>query len=135
MTDSPKPDVSQPQNVDEIRLLDSFHRISRSMLVSMDRDVILDTMCREIVHAGILRSLMVALVDEKKREVRVVKGYVRTLSDQIRDRSDDFSELVYGLDDENITAEVARTGTMQVIDGWDRAIVKCGVWRLDQAAT
>ncbi|MBT5873025.1 MAG: PAS domain S-box protein [Candidatus Latescibacteria bacterium] len=119
MTDSPKPDVSQPQNVDEIRLLDSFHRISRSMLVSMDRDVILDTMCREIVHAGILRSLMVALVDEKKREVRVVKGYVRTLSDQIRDRSDDFSELVYGLDDENITAEVARTGTMQVIDGWD----------------
>lgn len=119
MTDSPKLDASRSQNVDEIRLLESFHRISRSMLVSMDRDVVLDTMCREIVHAGILRSLMVALVDEEKQEVRVVKGYVRTRSDRIMDRSDDFSGLVYSLDDHNITAEVARTGTMQVIEGWD----------------
>ena len=106
------------------RLLAAFHQIGQVTLSSLDLEHILDTLARQVVEAGIFRSLMVALVEEKTHTVRVVKTLTRSIEGGVpRIESGAggkiVARLVYGLDDDNITAEVARTGEMQVIEGWD----------------
>jgi PAS domain S-box-containing protein len=83
------------------RLLAAYHIIGQAILSSLTLEQVLDKLPQQILAAGIFRSLMVALVDEANRRVQVLRS---------------FSSYI---DDVNVIAEVARTGDMQVIDGWD----------------
>ena len=108
------------------RLLNAFQRIGQVTLASLDMEQIVDRLAQELVRAGIFRSLMVALVDNDTRSVEVVRTFRCQMDENevpipgsVIERTQDLKGLRYGLDDENITAEVARTGQMQVVDGWD----------------
>ena len=99
------------------RLLRVFHEIGKVVVSSLDLSTVLDSFSREVVVAGIFRSLMVALVDAEARSVEVVRalgpkpggdeGEVAPFEKPLGWR--------YGLDDPNVTAEVARTGEVVVI--------------------
>ncbi|MFT7693374.1 MAG: PAS domain S-box-containing protein [Candidatus Latescibacterota bacterium] len=107
---------------DRDRLLLSLQKSERAILASLNRDDILDNLAREITAVGIFESLMVALVDRERHEVEVVRSYVCRIENGRSVPIISPSESIgirYDLDDENITAEVARTGRMQVIEEWD----------------
>jgi hypothetical protein len=130
---------------DRERLLDEIRRIGSATLASLDLDHVLDTLAEQVVRAGILRSLMVALVDHEERTVRVVRNFLSfegryeegvgrvrpggpiTSSPTVARRDGErlvFTDerivgAVYDLDDDNITPTVARTGQLTVIDGAD----------------
>lgn len=56
------------------RLILAFHQIGQTILSSLDLDQILDDLAQQIVHVGIFRSLMVALVHEDTHSVRMVRS-------------------------------------------------------------
>ena len=103
------------------RLLHALTDVERTLLSPLDSDKILDRLVDQVVSAGIFETLMVALVDHNQSQVEVVrsvicevvKGKPVPLHRQAK------MGLVYDLSDANITAEVARTGSIQVIDEWD----------------
>jgi signal transduction histidine kinase len=105
------------------RLLTAFHETGKVLLTALDPDAILDALSLQVIEAGVFRSITIALVDEDAHRVRVVRSYIR------HRRADGMwtpvqqtelsSGIDYDLDDENITAQVARTGAMEVIEGWD----------------
>jgi PAS domain S-box-containing protein len=99
------------------RLLTAFQKIGQTTLSSLCVDQILERLARQILEAGIFRSLMVARVDERTKTVEVVENTFR--GNPIIDEKKKAVGLRYNLDDDNITAEVARTGKMQVIEEWD----------------
>jgi PAS domain S-box-containing protein len=110
------------------RLLAAFHRIGQIILASLDLEQILDNLAKQVVEAGIFRSLMVALVDEKTQSVEVVRSFVCISENgvlvpgrSIRSVSltQNTERLRYALGDDNITAVTARTGEMQVIEDWN----------------
>ena len=111
--------------VERDRLLYAFQEIGKAILASLDRDQILDTLARQVVRAGIFRSVMIALVDQKTRSVEVVRNLVcqvvdgRAVPNSPVEAKDDLVGLRYSLDDDNITAEVARSGHLQVLIDWD----------------
>ena len=107
------------------RLMIAFQRIAQVASSSLRQDEVLDGLAREIFTAGTFRSLMIALVDEATRTVEVVRSLI---SEPFRlvavagmeSRPDGVGVGArYDLDDKNITAEVARTGEMEVIVEWD----------------
>lgn len=93
------------------------------MLASLDLEVILETISREIVRAGIFRSLVLAMVHEKSHSVEVVHCFVHALNSKgevipgaaLR-ASDNVAGLRYDLDDPNIMSEVTRTEKMVITD-------------------
>ena len=103
------------------RLLTAYYHISQAMMASLDRKKILDALVVEVLQASIFRSLMVALVDHTAQRVEIAQsvnlkdidknGHIKYKSDVVG--------ISYPLDDDNITAVVARTGEMQVIEEWD----------------
>ena len=129
------------------RLLMAYNDMAQVIASSLDPDQVLDSLAQQIVGAGVFRSLMIAMVDHEAQQVEVVRNYL-SLRDGAEggDLSPD-ERLVpggvltptpaylkpedtvtqnerivgtkYSLDDDNVTAEVARTGEMMVIDGWD----------------
>ena len=108
------------------RLLTAFSDIAQATLSSLDLGSILDNLARPIVSVGIFRSLMIALVDEQTQTVEVIRNYAckqdklgRPIPGQLVAPRGDVIGLRYSLDEDNITAEVARTGKMQVIKDWD----------------
>ena len=107
---------------DRDRLLLSLQKSERAILASLNRDEILDNLAHEIAAVGIFESLMVALVDRKRHQVEVVRSFVCRVENgrsvPIVTPSGAMG-LRYDLDDDNITAEVARTGVMQIIEEWD----------------
>jgi PAS domain S-box-containing protein len=112
--------------IEKNRLLESYHRISLAMRLSLDLNEVLDKVSVEIIESGIFRSLMVALVDHKNHTVNVVRSVARHHVDgqpQPRFRSDVIG-IQYDLNDENITAEVARTGKLKMIEEWDKRFDK-----------
>lgn len=110
------------------RLLAAFHRIGQITLASLDLEQILDGLAKQVVEAGIFRSLMVALVDEETQSVEVVRCFVCMTEHGVVVpgqligsvyQKQNMKGLRYALDDDNITAVTARTGEMQIIKGWD----------------
>ncbi len=113
------------------RQLRSYHEIAQVILSSFDLDHILDNLSRRIIEAGILRSAMVALVDHDKHEVEVVRSF-RLDQDYEHLRHDldlkpgELAKYLqeedavigfrYDLDDKNVTAVVAKTGKLHIID-------------------
>ena len=119
--------VEQARKLDEsLQLLSAFRTVGQLVLASLDVEVILETIAREIVKAGIFRSLTLALVDERSHTVEVVQSYLHAVDPDgavipgsaLR-ASSDVVGLSYDLDDDNIMAEVARTGELIVTDGDD----------------
>lgn len=126
-------------------MLMALRRIGSATLESLDLDHVLDTLAQQVVHAGIFRSLMVALVDHRNHVVRVARNYLSfdgsyeegighvrpgaeiTPSPTVARRQGGrlvFSDqriigTTYDLEDDNITPTVARTGELTVIDGAD----------------
>ena len=108
-------------------LLDAFHQIGQITSSSLDVDQILDRLAEQIIVSGTFRSLMVAVVEEETHSVKVARHVNgQDAEGQILPRPlvhrPDALGLVYGLDDDNITAQVARTGQMQVIEEWDERL-------------
>lgn len=103
--------------VEKQRLLDAFHHIGEATIATFEIDQIQNILVKEIVQAGIFRSLTMAIIDHQQRTVCVVKTLVRR-SVGIVDISEE-TDLTYHLDDPNIIAETARLGEMQVVEGWD----------------
>ena len=107
------------------RLVSAFERIAVAASSSLRMDDILDRLAQEIFEAGVFRSLMIALVDEATRTVEVVRGVVSkpfsavAVAGAMTQQVDNGVGIRYGLDDKNITAEVARMGEMRVIVEWD----------------
>ena len=108
------------------RLLAAFHQIGQIILASLDLEQILGSLAKQVLEAGIFRSLMVALVDEDTQSVEVVRSFVCIAESgavvpgqSIQSVPVNTKGLRYALDDANITAVTARTGKMQVIKGWD----------------
>ncbi len=110
------------------RLLAGMHETGKVLLGSLDRDHILDILALQIIQAGIFRGLMVALVDDDRNKVRVARSFNRKRDEsgkwRLVDPRLDIVGIEYDLDDDNVTAEVARTGRMVVIDGWDQRFDK-----------
>ncbi|MCH8293158.1 PAS domain-containing protein, partial [Candidatus Poribacteria bacterium] len=108
------------------RLLSAFTDIAQTTLSSLNLDEILNNLAQPIVQAGIFRSLMIALVDEHTQIVEVVRDYACEhdkagvpIPGRLVAPNKAVIGIRYSLDDDNITAEVARTGKMRVIKGWD----------------
>ncbi|MCK5329399.1 MAG: PAS domain S-box protein, partial [Candidatus Latescibacteria bacterium] len=106
------------------RLLSAFSQIGQVVLSSLELDQMLDALGSQILEAGIFPSLMIALVEEESRSVEVVRNMNRLhgatiRTSNIRTSDYDVTGLRYDLDENNITAEVAHTGEIQVIEGWD----------------
>ncbi|MBI2951604.1 response regulator [bacterium] len=101
------------------RLLNSFHRAAQTILSPLDPAQILDNLAKQIVEAGIFRSLMVALVDEGAKRVEISRGLWRDPDGHILWNPQQMVGASYALEDDNITAQVARTGEMQVVEEWD----------------
>ncbi|MDA0337865.1 MAG: PAS domain-containing protein, partial [bacterium] len=119
--------VEQARQLEQsLQLLATFRTIGHLVLASLDLEVILETIAREIVKAGIFRSVTLSLVDEESHSVEVVRSFVHELSSEgevvagsaLR-ASANVVGLRYDLDDPNIMAEVARTGELIVTTGDD----------------
>lgn len=114
--------ITNEELAEKNRLLTAYNHISQTIMASLEREKVLDALVVEVIQAGIFRSLMVALVDHTAQTVEVVRSVNKENIDangQIMVKSD-IEGLTYSLDDDNITAEVARTGEMQIIEEWDK---------------
>ncbi|MBT3346506.1 MAG: PAS domain S-box protein [Gemmatimonadetes bacterium] len=100
------------------RLLAAYHLIGRLILKPLVLDEIMDTMVQQIVKVGIFRSLTFAIVDAEARLVLPRLTLSRRGDGEfIWDRYDNR----YDLDDSpDIMAEVARSGRIEVIEGFDK---------------
>ena len=114
------------------RLLTASHELGELILSPLDLDQVLDNLAEQIVAGGIFRSVMIALVDEQGQYVEVVRSIVLPRGDRAAEMAEaaSRSQLRYELTDDNITAVVARTGQMHVIEGdddrFDRKVDKPG---------
>ena len=101
------------------RLLTAYHQIGHSILSSLDVEQVLDNLAEQIVEAGIFRSLTVSLVNEPSHTVEIVRNLTRHPDGRIFWDRRKVVGTTYNLDDDNMTTEVARTGQMEVVEGWD----------------
>ncbi len=103
------------------RLVAALQQVEHSLLSSLDRDEILDSLVREVVAAGFFSSLMVAVVDARRGCIDVVRSVLSTLKngEYVAENVTKVLGLSYDIGDANITAEVARSGEMAVLDEWD----------------
>lgn len=104
------------------RLLSAFYEFSEPALVTEGLERVLDLLAQHIMNAGVFRSLMVALVEEDR--VRVVRSLARAGMDQggapiTTEENRQLIGITYDLDNKDILAEVARTGRVEVVEGWD----------------
>ena len=132
---------------ENVRLLTAYQSIGKATISSLEPEQVLDNLAQQVGRAGVFRSLMIALVDHQAQRVEVVRNYLSLVegaaeanlpSDEkltpggvltsvpvgsrregtlIRDEQ--IVGTTYSLDEDNVTAIVARTGEMVVIDGWD----------------
>ncbi len=103
--------------VDQARALRTYEETGRLLADTLDLDEVLDALSQRVVEAGVFRSLMVALVDPRGEHIQVVRDLARGTDGAVEQR--EAAGIVYRMEDDNITAEVARTGVMQVLRGWD----------------
>ena len=103
------------------RLLNAYHQIGQATLSSLDLDQILDRLAQSIVEAGIFNSIMIALVDEEKQQIEVVRNIIWRLENGVRTIAISGGPVGvrYDLSDDNITPKVARTGQIEVIEEYD----------------
>jgi PAS domain S-box-containing protein len=110
------------------RQLSAFHQVALTMLSSLDLDELLDNLGKELIKAGLFRSMVIALVDESDRTIEVVRSFFNrtqmekgvTSPVELMDERETGSSPVgrrHYLDDDadkDILLEVARTGEMRI---------------------
>ena len=103
------------------RLLSAYHQIGQATLSSLDLEQILDSLATSIIEAGIFNSIMIALVDEKKQQIEVVRNIIWRLENGVRTLAISGGPVGvrYDLSDDNITPRVASAGQMEVIEEYD----------------
>ena len=112
------------------QLLNGFREIGEMTLASLDLEQVLDTLGEQVIRIGVFRSLMVALVDNKTQSIEVVRDFRCRMENgvfvmgELHYKLTDTCGTRYGVNDDNITAEVARTGQMKVISGFDKRFDK-----------
>lgn len=109
---------------DANQLLRNVHEISHLSASSLDRQQILDTLGRQLVGAGVLRSLSLSLVDQQAHRVIMVGSYQRDRG-QVR-QSIEGVDVSYDLDDPDILAETVRTGQLQIGVEWGERFTSHG---------
>ncbi len=114
------------------RFLHALQEIGETTLSSLYLNKILDNLYYNIVAAGIFETLMIALVDHQRHQVEVVRNHRYRMQDgrPVEKLGGGEVGIKYDLDDTNITAEVARSGNMRVIEEWDERFDK----RIDNPA-
>jgi PAS domain S-box-containing protein len=123
-------DASPDANADRERLLLSIHKVIGSALPTKPRDEMLDDVSQALLHAGIFRSIMIALVDHATDRIEVVTSVVAVEESGLRPAKLGDSRITveskarnvglsYPLNDPNITARVARSGTLTVVNEWN----------------
>ena len=103
------------------RMIEAIRHLTDHITTEVDLGDLLNTMSVQIVEYGILRSLMIALVNDKEHSVRVASAVYQSPQKGlvIKTAAEGVIGTTYDLDDENITAVVARTGVRSIVDGWD----------------
>lgn len=105
------------------QVLETIQRVSELHHTDLDRDDVLDIVCKEIVDLGCFRSLMMALVNPQTQTISVVRNFVysnlnrhtlKTPASVLVKRPLPH-QVFYSLDDENITAYTVRTKECQII--------------------
>ncbi|MBT3342462.1 MAG: response regulator [Gemmatimonadetes bacterium] len=99
------------------RFLQAYASVGRMVLESLDLEEILDAMPRELVQAGVFRSLMIAVVDEQRSFVEVQRSFVREVDEHGRiipgsaiRPNGNMNGRRFLLTEDNPTPTVARTG-------------------------
>ncbi|MDA0709139.1 MAG: ATP-binding protein [bacterium] len=101
-------------------LISSLQEVSHRSFSYLNRDELLDNFAKQIIQAGIFRSLMIALVDSETETIEVVRAFQTERPDGPDGRIEliNYEETCgtrYRLDDENITPLTARTGELQMV--------------------
>ena len=99
-------------------ILNSFQQIAEITLSTLDLDEIAARLPREVIRAGFFRSLSFSVVNEKTRTIEVMSSLHRDKDGELVGEDTEKGSS-YGLDDRDILAQVARTGTFEIIEGWD----------------
>ena len=104
-------------------MIEAIRHLTDHITTEVDLDELLKAMSVQSVEYGILRSLMIALVNDNDKEhsVRVASAVYQSPQKGlvIKTAAEGVIGTTYDLDDENITAVVARTGVRSIVDGWD----------------
>jgi len=111
---------------DQSGLLAAYERIAHAALGSLEMDEVLGILVREVVRAGLFRSMTIALVDRERQSVEVMRGALNTrlkegasvVESEIQVRHE-YAWASYPLDGENAMAVVARTGETAVVESGD----------------
>ena len=121
------------------RLLSGIHGIIGKVLHSLDLEEILDRVSEEILTAGLFRSLMVAIVDRDAGTVQVVRDVLAvegppedgrivdpltgarniTVVSRAQLRGTGTVGPTYAVDDASMTAQVAHSGEVAVVEAED----------------
>lgn len=112
------------------RQLHNLHEIGRLTASSLDRDQIIDILARQVVDAGVLRSLTVALVDQEKKCATVMRSLTQTSKGLVSSGIGGS----YDLDAPNMLSETIRQGETQIIVGCDPRIDAAPEHRRGQVA-
>ncbi len=103
------------------KLLSALQEVSHRSLSYLNQDEIIDNFAKQIIQSGILRSLMIALVDHETETVEIVRAFQRNLPEgpdgpvHILNHPKTCGTR-YHLSENNITPLTARTGEMQIAD-------------------
>ncbi|MBT6629753.1 MAG: response regulator [Gemmatimonadetes bacterium] len=104
-------------------LLAALHDITTAVHQEAEESSVLDRFARQLLDMGMFRSLVLAVVDDQRHTVRVERSLWRSKRDdgewQTITTAPEKVGVEYDIDEPNVTAEVARTGRMIVIEGWD----------------
>lgn len=104
-------------------LLMALHEITTTLHEEPEEQAVLDRFAQQLFSMGMLRSLVLCVVDDDRKIIGIKRSLWR------RRRPNGSWEMVsteteklgveYTIDDPGIIADTARSGQLQIIDGWD----------------
>jgi len=97
-------------------VLSLFQRIGEITLANLDREQILVQLTQQLIKTGILRNIMIALVDTQTHQVEMVRSFDHDAEEALSVGAQGESYPVYWPDDMSMATEVERTGQMRIIE-------------------
>lgn len=112
--------VDSDSDIGSQYVLNTLASINEHILSQTNLNDLLDTLSNEIVAERIFRSLTICLVNHKTQHLQVIRRAHRAPNtppeNQIKINRQTYQ---IPLKSQNIVSQVAQTGKMQIIDGWD----------------
>ncbi|MBT7860945.1 MAG: PAS domain-containing protein [Gemmatimonadetes bacterium] len=112
-------ELAEQKLSDTNTLLRNLHEIIGVTTSSLDREQVLDTLGRQVVTTGVLRSLTVVLVDREKRRANIVRTFNSTPEGATT--VEDVGSFV-DFDSPDMTADTIRSGMTQIVVGCDERL-------------